>query len=126
MNFIEKSSIEEIANSLSLLLQGKIPEYISSSENDSKELNRLIELINEIIGSYSEIHEFILPLSRGILNLEPPKTRNLLASPFKELHSQLKNLTWQVQQIAKGDYKQRVAFMGDFSIAFNNLVETLA
>lgn len=125
MNSIERETIEEISDRLLQLLQGKVPEYLTLKTHIDG-LNRLVELVNEIIDAYSEIHEFILPLSRGVLSLEPPKSRNLLASPFKELHSQLQTLNWQVQQIAKGDYAQRVTFMGDFSVAFNNLVDSLA
>jgi two-component system NtrC family sensor kinase len=35
-------------------------------------------------------------------------------------------LTWQTQQIAEGDFKQRVEFLGEFSVAFNSMVEALA
>jgi Signal transduction histidine kinase involved in nitrogen fixation and metabolism regulation len=34
-------------------------------------------------------------------------------------------LTWQTQQIAKGDFFQRVDFMGDFSQAFNTMTNAL-
>ena len=35
------------------------------------------------------------------------------------------HLTWQAEQVARGDYSQRVDFMGDFSRAFNAMVESL-
>ena len=54
-----------------------------------------------------------------------PSRENYLAAPFKELHSRLRELTWQAQQIARGDYSQRVDYMGDFSEAFNSMVELL-
>lgn len=37
-----------------------------------------------------------------------------LASQLKNLQASLKHLTWQTQQIAKGDFSQKVDFMGDF------------
>jgi PAS domain S-box-containing protein len=37
----------------------------------------------------------------------------------------LQHLTWQTQQVAKGDYRQRVEFMGNFSMAFNTMVQQL-
>ena len=79
----------------------------------------LAVLLNRLFSFVREIHEFIVPLSRGQLD-EPkvPPARNFLASPFKELHSHLQHLTWQAEQVAKGDYSQRVDFMGDFSTAF--------
>jgi diguanylate cyclase (GGDEF)-like protein len=65
-------------------------------------------------------------LSRGDLAGKLPSRENEIAAPLKSLHASLKHLTWQTQQIAKGDYTQCVAFMGDFSDAFNTMVEQLA
>ena len=50
---------------------------------------------------------------------------NEIASPLKSLHASLKHLTWQAQQIAQGDYQQRVEFMGDFAKAFNTMTQQL-
>jgi diguanylate cyclase (GGDEF)-like protein len=64
-------------------------------------------------------------LSKGDLNNALPSPDNEMAAPLKALHSSLKHLTWQTQQVAKGDYKQRVGFMGDFAKAFNTMIEQL-
>ena len=64
-------------------------------------------------------------LSKGNLHSEVPKSNNEVAAPLKALHASLRHLTWQAQQIAKGDYQQRVDFMGDFSTAFNSMAEQL-
>lgn len=37
----------------------------------------------------------------------------------------LRHLTWQTQMIAKGDFSQRVDFMGEFAEAFNSMVRSL-
>ncbi|MDR3182851.1 MAG: diguanylate cyclase [Planctomycetaceae bacterium] len=47
------------------------------------------------------------------------------ASCLKTLQANLRHLTWQVQQVADGDFTQRVDFLGHFSIAFNHMVERL-
>jgi len=120
----EKQVVEQILHSMTQLLRGKQTDPICC-EDDSKLLGMLTQQINEVVNSFSEIWNFILPLSQGILNIESPKASNVLASPFKELHSQLRTLVWQVQQIEQGDYKQRVVFMGEFSQAFNSMVEAL-
>jgi len=65
-------------------------------------------------------------LSRGDLHSTLPLRSNEIAAPLKALHSSLMHLTWQAQQIAQGDYKQRVNFMGEFADAFNTMVEQLA
>lgn len=48
--------------------------------------------------------------------------RGFLAGRLKSLQANLRNLTWQVQQVEQEDYSQRVEFMGEFSVAFNNMV----
>jgi diguanylate cyclase (GGDEF)-like protein len=49
--------------------------------------------------------------------------RGVYASCLKTLQANLRHLTWQVQQVAQGDFSQRVDFLGDFSAAFNFMVE---
>jgi diguanylate cyclase (GGDEF)-like protein len=64
-------------------------------------------------------------ISKGNLNVKLPPPNNEMATPLKALHAALKHLTWQTQQVAKGDYQQRVDFMGEFSEAFNIMTEQL-
>jgi len=75
--------------------------------------------------SITETRYFGKELAIGNLNCKPPPPTNEIASTLKMLHSSLKHLTWQTQQVAKGDYNQRVDFMGDFAVAFNNMIEQL-
>jgi diguanylate cyclase (GGDEF)-like protein len=65
-------------------------------------------------------------IAQGDLNTNPLSPGNEVASGLKSLQASLRHLTWQTQQIAKGDYKQRVSFMGEFSEALNHMVEQLA
>jgi diguanylate cyclase (GGDEF)-like protein len=64
-------------------------------------------------------------VARGNLETNPISPGNELASDIKSLQATLKHLTWQIGQIAKGDYKQRVSFIGDFSDAINDMTEQL-
>jgi signal transduction histidine kinase len=72
-----------------------------------------------------EVNELAKSLSKGDLTGKLPPPDNELASPLKSLHASLKHLTWQAQQIAQGDYQQRVSFMGDFAAAFNTMAVQL-
>ena len=65
-------------------------------------------------------------MSKGILTNELPPRENEIAAPLKSLHASLKHLTWQAQQITRGDYNQRVNYMGEFSASFNKMIEQLA
>jgi PAS domain S-box-containing protein len=72
-----------------------------------------------------ETRKFAIALSKGKLDEDTPSHNNEIAAPLKSLHSSLKHLSWQTQQVALGDYKQHVDFMGNFSMAFNTMVNQL-
>jgi diguanylate cyclase (GGDEF)-like protein len=75
--------------------------------------------------SVNEVRDYTRALSRGDLNDVPLAKGNELASGLKSLSASLAHLTWQMQQVAKGDYSQRVSFMGEFSEAVNDMVQQL-
>ncbi|MDR1549868.1 MAG: diguanylate cyclase [Hungatella sp.] len=72
-----------------------------------------------------ESNEFLKNLAEGNLDVPLPDRHNFQAGELKQLYAALKHLTWQTGQVIKGDYKQRVNFMGDFSRAFNEMVVKL-
>jgi hypothetical protein len=117
--------IAQAIEKLDLLMQGKSPVKIEATKIDDPSDRQLAEAINQLIAFVQEIHRFIVPLARGELNDISVSPKNFLASPFKELHSRLRHLTWQTKQVASGDYGQRVDFMGDFSEAFNLMIIAL-
>jgi hypothetical protein len=117
--------IEELTKRLVILLQGSIPERIDISKITNKRELHYANILNQLIVFMQEIHDFIIPLSKGELDEINIAPKNFLGSPFKELHSRLLHLTWQANQVACGDYSQRVDFMGDFSEAFNNMIASL-
>lgn len=117
--------IEHFTEKLVILLQGNIPDKIDTCKiTNERELN-LANMLNQLIAFMQEIHDFIIPLSKGELAEIKISPKNFFGSPFKELHSRLLHLTWQANQVANGDYSQRVDFMGDFSEAFNNMIVAL-
>jgi len=124
MNKEEIYRIDRITEVIHYLLKGKVPEPIAYENDPDDEIRQLSEKVNDLTHNFREIRDFIIPLSEGRLDIQLPK-RNFLASPFKQLQSSLSHLTWQAQQIAKGDFNQRVDFMGDFSQAFNSMVDSL-
>ena len=118
--------IEKFAKKLVILLQGNIPERIDISKITDEHELYFANMLNQLIIFMREIHDFIIPLSKGELGEIKISPKNFFGSPFKELHSRLLHLTWQANQVANGDYSQRVDFMGDFSEAFNNMIVSLS
>lgn len=84
----------------------------------------LFSVIAELIEKLNEANNFISDLSKGHLDVEVPR-HNLLISPFKQLHSNLSHLDWQVERISEGDFNQKIDFLGDFSLHFNKLISFL-
>ncbi|MDR1299587.1 MAG: diguanylate cyclase [Oscillospiraceae bacterium] len=76
-------------------------------------------------GCISEMRSFSKAIARGDLNSAMPSHDNEMAAPLKALHATLRHLTWQTQQVASGDYNQRVDFLGDFAEAFNIMTRQL-
>lgn len=52
-------------------------------------------------------------------------SRGVVAGSCKALQANLRHMAWKVQQVEKGDYTQRMDFMGDFSSSFNKMVVQL-
>ncbi|MDR1667359.1 MAG: PAS domain-containing sensor histidine kinase [Bacteroidales bacterium] len=103
----------------------KINSDMIDMENcENGKLTELAEKVAFLAEQYRESYGFILNLAAGKLNIEPPRI-NAFANPFKQLHSDLRHLTWQIQEISNGDYDQCVSFSGDFSEAINKMIEAL-
>jgi signal transduction histidine kinase len=81
----------------------------------------LVFFVESVLGA----SEFAKQLANGNLDCPLPSFENEIAAPLKSLHASLKHLTWQAQQVALGDFSQRVDFMGEFSEAFNNMITQL-
>lgn len=72
-----------------------------------------------------ELTAYSAELSKGNLSVDFPNRDNFLCENLKNLHANLNHLTWQAQQVARGDYSQKVAYLGDFSAAFNEMTKQL-
>ena len=87
-----------------------------------KNLGRGLQYLENAV---RELVLYSAELSKGNLSVEFPKEYNFLCENLKNLHANLNHLTWQAQQVTKGDYSQHVAFLGEFSTAFNEMTRQL-
>jgi len=121
----ERALVDKTTEALKRLLQGERVPILAGSESSADEsLNQLTEVTNLIVRQHAESQRFLEMLAQGNLDCDPPP-RNLLLSPFKQLHSNLRHLVWQTQQVATGDLSQQVDFLGTFSDAFNSMIAAL-
>ena len=102
---------------INTLTKGSSPNNIPAEVLENLQFQILLE-------NFDALRRFGLDLSNGdlsaSLNIKGP-----LAGSLKNHQATLSHLTWQTQMIAQGDFTQRVDFMGEFSIAFNQMVEKL-
>jgi PAS domain S-box-containing protein len=127
MNGKENDVVQKLNNIVNHILSGKRKLNLDAGDVDGLEDESLKLLAGGVIHlceQYRDCYEFILDLSSGKLNAESPRM-NVFANPFKQLHADLRHLTWQIQEIANGDYDQRVSFSGDFSEAINKMIIAL-
>jgi len=124
MNQNEISRIDRITKIIYNLLNGKIPEFIHFEVQEFDEINQLSQYVNRLVEEINSLKQSYADLSNG--NLSSPIKSNLpFAHSLKNLQATLNHLTWQTNQISKGDFSQHVDFLGEFSDSFNCMVKQL-
>ena len=116
--------LREIDQALTDVLEARGVHYVAEATCSPVALP-LVHTVNRMLRQLEEIVRFVLPLSRGELSAPLPPPENLMAAALVEMHARLRQLTRQTQEIARGDYAQRIDFMGEFSEAFNAMVVLL-
>jgi len=99
-----------------LLTARSLPDVVSESFVNSDTASLYEDL--------ADIRKTLLLFSRGNFDVDVTG-RNVLAAALKTLQANLRHMIWQVGEVAKGDFSQRVDFMGEFSLAFNSMTEQL-
>ncbi len=124
---VPEEDINRITRAIHDLLKGRSPcEIDLPSERPQNELAGLIIQVNALISAHRMSSEFTWSLSRGDLSVDLPRGGMQMTQSLKNLQANLRHLSWKTQQIAKGDFTQRIDFMGEFSTAFNSMVGQLA
>jgi diguanylate cyclase (GGDEF)-like protein len=110
---MEKAYLEHIQK---LLQDNKAPEIEGELADDP--------LFMQIHDELMAIREMTRSFSDG--DFTPEITaRGFISGCLKSLQSNLLHLVWQVKMVEKGDFSQKVSFMGEFSGAFNSMVRRL-
>ena len=124
---LREEDVDKITAAIYELLSGRLPsEIIVPSDEPQSEFTQLVQYVNRLISAHRVSSEFTLNLSRGDLSVTLPRGGMQVTQSLKNLQANLRHLTWKTQQIARGDFSQRVDFMGEFSVAFNSMVGQLA
>jgi PAS domain S-box-containing protein len=100
-----------------LLKKRGIPASLNNELNDNPAIRQLAK-------DFIVIREFTNAISNGDLS-QNLSMKGYWAGALKALQSNLRHLTWQTSMVASGDFSQRIDFMGDFSAAFNIMIQRL-
>ena len=98
---------------------------VQRAENLSEELESIYSGLLTLRDMVEELSAYSHALSKGYLDTPFPPRDNYLAGGVKALHSNLLHLNWKVSQVSKGDYSQKIDFMGEFSDTFNSMADKL-
>ena len=88
----------------------------------SEEL-KLADGLDVLRGFVLENSRFGYDLTHGFISqARIPSRENVLAGPLKAIHSMLSHLLWLMDEVADGDYRQRLDLANDLSRSFNAMV----
>jgi diguanylate cyclase (GGDEF)-like protein len=92
-------------------------EHISDSETRA--------LLDLICRAHNDLNSYADEIAKGNFSIAPPPKGSFLFNSLKNLHSKLIHITWQIGQVAQGDYSQVVDYMGNLSDGFNEMTRQL-
>jgi serine phosphatase RsbU (regulator of sigma subunit) len=121
-----EEDIDRITELFHRTLNGQIPQpLILPKDYPDNEIKQVTEYANQFVAEYRALADAMSALSRGQLDFDVPAGRMHILQSLKNLHANLRHLTWKTQQIAGGDLTQHIDFMGAFSKAFNSMTRQL-
>ncbi|MBK9471280.1 MAG: HAMP domain-containing histidine kinase [bacterium] len=91
---------------------------------DAASLLTLVKAAERLADDAEAMRAFSAALAGGNLDFSPPPRIHLLG-PLKALQSSLRHLTWQTREVASGHLEHRIDFLGEFSVAFNSMIDSL-
>lgn len=116
--------IDRITEVIYKLLNGSPIDLIDMQQQGEDELGQLSGFINNLITDLHKLSSAISDAANGQFNTQI-NSKTPVAHSAKSLQATMRHLTWQTEQVAKGDFNQRVGFLGDFSSSFNWMVKQL-
>ena len=122
----ESEAIDEICGVLDTLLMGQTATEEIDLESYPEHLTELAGKVAKLGNDMSEQANFVRGLVKGALDSEPPPRSNYIASPLKELHSQLNSLSCSIAQLSTGKVVGRMYFPGELFENYNDLISKIA
>ncbi|MDR1574296.1 MAG: GGDEF domain-containing protein [Clostridiales Family XIII bacterium] len=83
------------------------------------------ELLEQLYRTHVDLNNYADEIAKGNFSVAPPPKGSSLFNSLKNLHAKLIHITWQIGQVAQGDYGQVVDYMGSLSDGFNEMTQQL-
>jgi len=126
MKSFKAEDIDRITEVLYHLLAGRVPDAVVLDDDyPDNEIKQAIGYLNRFLEEYRDLTEGLAHLSVGELEFTSGRGRLHALQSMKNLHANLRHLTWKTQRIAAGALDEKVDFMGDFSTGFNRMTQQL-
>lgn len=123
-SYMEKNTSTVVYDQLKNIILNRPIEKINHSEGD-EEFAKTQEAMCYLSDCLKEFNDCLANINKGKLDVQNVTRHNFLASGLKELNSIMRNIVWQAEQVASGDYNQRMDYLGDFSESFNAMAQQL-
>jgi len=108
------------------LLKGKPKNRRVDDDISTERCASIAKKMNKLTHDFAELRTMAIDLSEGKLDGFVPPRDNLLASPLKQLHSQLSILVWNMRELLAGKIVSKMDPTGELFFAFNDMVDKVA
>ena len=110
---VQEEDLDRITALFYRVLKGELPQPLDLPEDyPENEVRQIVEYANRFVAEYQTLAGAMSAMSRGDLDLNVPAGKMLVVQSFKNLHANLRHLTWKTQQIAGGDLEPARRFHG--------------
>ena len=99
----DAEQLDKVSEAFYLILKGKTPEPIDLPEGyPENEVSQAVMYINRFIDQYNGATDMAYALSRGDIDIEPPRGSLMILQSLKGLHASLKNRPGPPSRLQKG------------------------
>lgn len=117
---------DQMEKTIDLMLIGRARSAFTDENIDDERLERIIQKMSMLVNHMKESTQFSIDISEGKLDGNIPTRQNVLASPLKQLHSQLSILTWNMRELMSGKIVPKMDDTGELFRIFNDLVDKVS
>lgn len=122
----QQEALLQIQKLTDALVRGRLKGAPLAVETFPEGLRPLAESCNRLQQDLQETHRFASALTQGELSAIAPSRANVLASPLKELQSQLVSFDVSMTKLREGKIVSKLYYPGELFAHYNALIEYVA